>query len=85
MKVRVTKQAQVQIDRAALWWDQNRPLAPEALDEELAEAFSLLSTEPGMGATVSNVRAEGVGKWGQCKRSKKSIIKPEGCAAKKSH
>lgn len=50
MKVRVTKQAQVQFDRAALWWDQNRPLAPEALDEELAEAFSLLSTEPGIGS-----------------------------------
>ena len=60
MKVRVTKQAQVQIDRAALWWDQNRPLAPEALDEELAEAVSLLSTEPGIGAPVLNVRAEGV-------------------------
>ena len=60
MKVRVTKRAQVQFDRAALWWDQNRPLAPEALDEELAEAFSLLSTEPGIGAPVLNVRAEGV-------------------------
>ncbi len=58
MKVRVTTRAQVQIDRAALWWDQNRSLAPEALDEELAEAFSLLSTEPSIGATVSNVREQ---------------------------
>ena len=60
MRVRVTKRAQVHIDRAALWWDQNRPLAPEALDEELAKAFALLSAEPGIGAPALNVRAEGV-------------------------
>jgi len=36
MKVRGTKRAQVQIDRAAQWWDENRPLAPEAFDEEIA-------------------------------------------------
>ena len=60
MTVRVTKRAQAQIDRAALWWDENRPLAPEAFDEELAEAFSLLSVEPGIGAPVWNVRTQGV-------------------------
>jgi len=60
VKVRVIKRAQAQIDRAALWWDQNRPLVPECFDEELAEAFSLLSAEPGIGAPVLNVRAEGV-------------------------
>lgn len=60
MRVLVTRRAQAQIDRAALWWDQNRPLAPEAFDEELAEAFSLLSVEPGIGAPASNVRAQGV-------------------------
>jgi plasmid stabilization system protein ParE len=60
VKVRVIKRAQAQIDRAALWWDQNRPLVPEGFDEELAEAFSLLSAEPGIGAPVLNVRAEGV-------------------------
>ncbi len=50
MKVRVTKRAQAQIDRIAAWWDDNRTLAPEAFDEELSEAFSLLSIEPGIGA-----------------------------------
>lgn len=60
MKVRVTKRARAQIDRAALWWEQNRPLAPGALDEELAEAFSLLSAEPGLGAPALNARTEGV-------------------------
>ena len=58
MEVRVTKRAQAQIDRAALWWDQNRPLAPEAFDKELAEAFSLLSVEPGIGPPVSNTRTQ---------------------------
>lgn len=57
MEVRVTRRAQAHIDRAALWWDENRTLAPEAFDEELAEAFSLLSAEPGIGASASNVRA----------------------------
>ena len=60
MRVRVTKRAQAHIDRAALWWDQNRPLVREALDEELADAFALLSAEPGIGAPALNVGAEGV-------------------------
>ena len=53
--MRVTKRAQAQVDRAALWWDENRPLAPAAFDEDLAEAFTLLSVEPGIGAPVLNV------------------------------
>src|SRR5688572_2241454 len=60
MRVRVTKRAQTQIDRAATWWDENRPLAPQAFDEELSEAFSLLSVEPGIGVPVINARAAGV-------------------------
>jgi toxin ParE1/3/4 len=60
MKVKVTKRAQAQIDRAAQWWDENRPLAPEAFDDEIAGAFSLLSLEPGIGATVANTRAPGI-------------------------
>jgi plasmid stabilization system protein ParE len=60
MKVRVTKRAQAQIDRAATWWDDNRPLAPEAFDEDPSEAFSLLSVEPGIGVPVTNARTPGV-------------------------
>ena len=56
MKVRVTRRAQTQIDRAATWWDDNRPLAPEAFDEDLAEAFSLLSAQPRIGVPVTNAR-----------------------------
>jgi toxin ParE1/3/4 len=60
MRVRVTKRAQAQIYRAARWWDDNRQLAPEAFDEELSEAFSLLSVEPGIGVPVTNTRTPGV-------------------------
>lgn len=60
MRVRITKRAQGQIDRAALWWDENRPLAPEAFDEELSKAVSLVGLQPGIGAPVVNARAEGV-------------------------
>jgi plasmid stabilization system protein ParE len=60
MNVRVTKRAQAQIDRAAIWWDENRPLAPEAFDEEFAEAFSLLRVEPGIGTPVANLGTRGV-------------------------
>lgn len=60
MKVRVTKRAQAQIDRAAHWWDDNRPLVPEAFDEDLAEAFSLIGVEPGIGVPVSNTKTPGV-------------------------
>jgi plasmid stabilization system protein ParE len=60
VNVRVTKRAQAQINRVAQWWDENRDLAPEAFDEDLAKAFSLLSVEPGVGAPLLHARAEGV-------------------------
>lgn len=60
MKVRVTNRAGAQIDRAALWWDENRTLVSEVFDEELAEAFSLLGVQPGIGAPVSNARVQRV-------------------------
>jgi plasmid stabilization system protein ParE len=60
VKVRVTKRAHAQIERAALWWDENRPLAPQAFDEELSKAFSLLGLQPGIGAPVRNARARDV-------------------------
>lgn len=60
MKVRATKRAQAQIARAANWWHENRPLAPEAFDEELTEAFTLLTLQPAVGAPVSNTRATGM-------------------------
>jgi plasmid stabilization system protein ParE len=60
VRVRITKRADAHIDQAAAWWKKNRPIAPHALEEELQEAFSLLSTQPAIGAPALNVKARGV-------------------------
>src|SRR5689334_17929246 len=60
MRLRVTKRADAQIDQAASWWEQNRPYAPGAVDEELTEAFALLAAQPGIGAPALNARTRGV-------------------------
>lgn len=60
MRIRVTKRADAQIDQAAIWWEQNRPLSPGALDEELAEAFALLISQPAIGAPALNAKTKDV-------------------------
>jgi plasmid stabilization system protein ParE len=60
VRVRVTKRADAHIEQAAIWWKRNRPLAPDALEEELREAFSLLSAQPAIGAPALNAKTKGV-------------------------
>ncbi|HEX6793352.1 MAG TPA: type II toxin-antitoxin system RelE/ParE family toxin [Casimicrobiaceae bacterium] len=60
MKVRVSKRAQAQIERAAQWWDEHRDLAPQAFDEDIAKAFLLLAAEPLIGAPFPSRRARGL-------------------------
>ena len=60
MRIRVTTRANAHIEQAASWWEQNRPLSPGALDEELAEAFALLISQPAIGAPALNARTKGV-------------------------
>jgi plasmid stabilization system protein ParE len=60
VNVHATRRAQAQIDRAGRWWDENRDLAPEAFDEDLSEAFLLLTAEPGVGTPVLRTRMPGV-------------------------
>jgi len=60
VRIRVTKRADAHIERAAVWWEQNRPSAPEALEDELSEAFSLLSSQPGIGAPALNAKTKDV-------------------------
>ncbi len=60
VRIRATRRAAAEIGRAALWWKQNRPLAPEALHEELTEAFSLLGSQPAIGAPALNAKTKGV-------------------------
>ena len=60
MKVRVSKRAQDQIERAARWWDEHRDLAPQAFDEDIAKAFLLLGAEPLIGAPFPSQSARGL-------------------------
>ncbi len=60
MRIRVTRRADAHIDQAAVWWEQNRSLSPGALDEELAEAFALLISQPAIGAPALNAKTRGV-------------------------
>lgn len=59
-RLRVTRRANADINRAAVWWDQNRPLVPDALREELDRAFSLLVVQPQIGEPALNVQAKSV-------------------------
>jgi plasmid stabilization system protein ParE len=60
VRIQVTKRAEAHIDQAADWWEQNRPLSPGALDEELAEAFALLISQPAIGAPALNAKTRDV-------------------------
>jgi len=60
VRIRVTRRADAHIEQAAVWWEQNRPLSPGALNEELAEAFALLVFQPAIGAPALNARTRGV-------------------------
>lgn len=50
LEVELTPRAAAQIERAATWWAENRPAAPDAIRVDFQEARSLLSRQPGVGA-----------------------------------
>ena len=60
MRVRVTKRADAHNDQPATRREQNRPTAHGAVDDELAEALSMLSTQPDIGVPALNVRTKDV-------------------------
>jgi plasmid stabilization system protein ParE len=55
-EIEVTPRAALQIERAAAWWAENRPAAPDAIGIDFQEAASLLSRQPGVGAKSSTAR-----------------------------
>ena len=59
-RIRVTRLAESHIREAARWWQANRPAAPNAIREELEQAFELLSLQPRLGAIARNPRLSGV-------------------------
>lgn len=54
--VEVTLRASIQIERAAVWWAENRPAAPEAVRIDFQEALLLLERQPGVGARAKSSR-----------------------------
>jgi plasmid stabilization system protein ParE len=60
VRIRVTKRADAHIEQATIWWEQNRPLSPGALEEELAEVFTLLISQPAIGAPALDAKTRGV-------------------------
>jgi plasmid stabilization system protein ParE len=50
LEVEVTPRAAFQIERAAVWWADNRPFAPDAIRLDFEEARTLLARQPGVGS-----------------------------------
>jgi plasmid stabilization system protein ParE len=49
-----------EIEEANDWWRAHRPSSPEALSDELARAFELISQQPGVGVPAQGMRLRGV-------------------------
>ena len=58
--IRVSRRATAQIEKAAGWWQDNRPAAPGAVREDVARALLLLSTQPGLGVPARGSKSKGV-------------------------
>jgi len=60
LSVDFTRRAAAQTEAANVWWRKNRPHAPDALHEELAEAVQLVALQSEIGATARNIKLAGV-------------------------
>jgi plasmid stabilization system protein ParE len=56
LSVEIKPQASLQMERASRWWAENRLAAPGAIRNDIEEAVTLLSQQPGIGARSSTVR-----------------------------
>lgn len=59
LKVRFTKRAAAEVERADAWWRENRPAVPRAIRDDLASALELLCVQPGIGRSVENANLAG--------------------------
>jgi len=59
LALRIARRAATEIERAELWWRENRLAAPEALREDIQGAFSLLRRQPGVGTRVGSTEFGG--------------------------
>ena len=60
LRVNISARAASQIHKAAAWWAENRPAAPGAIRNDLAEALALLAQQPGVGHPYAGARTRGV-------------------------
>ena len=60
LPVKLSGNAQTQIEEAAAWWAKKRPAAPGAIREELDRILGLLAVQPGMGAPARATKLHGV-------------------------
>ena len=60
LAIKVSSRAAAQIEEVAEWWAANRPSAPGAVRQDVAEILALLSVQPGAGAPARRSRVRGV-------------------------
>jgi plasmid stabilization system protein ParE len=58
--IRITRRAARQIEEAADWWAANRASAPDAIAEELEQAYSVIAMHPGIGSVARSSALHGV-------------------------
>ena len=58
--VRITALAAQHIRAAKAWWRNNRTAAPQAIDQELKRAFTLIASQPTAGARATDVELPNV-------------------------
>ena len=60
LPIRISSQALAQIEEAADWWSKNRPAAPGAIRQEIAEILTVLALQPGIGMPSRRGRIKGL-------------------------
>ena len=60
LPIRITALAAQHIRTARVWWRDNRTAAPQAIDQELKRAFTLIALQPTAGARATDVELPNV-------------------------
>ena len=55
LPVRITALVAAHIRAAKAWWRRNRAAAPDAIDQELERAFTLIASQPAAGARATDI------------------------------
>jgi plasmid stabilization system protein ParE len=58
--IRLARRAEREIREIFEWWQRNRPDAPDAVRQEIARAFGLISSQPQMGARAVRTKLPNV-------------------------